>query len=370
MRIPMRKLKIAQVAPLWYPVPPKGYGGTEAIVSKLTEGLIKKGHQVTLFASADSKTKARLVPVVNKNLFSLNVPWLCDSYNVLNLIKSFSRAKEFDILHTHIDVYDPVFRAKSPVPTVATLHNIFWPSTQQKNGTWHEYRARILIYNQFLKLPYVAISNSYRKQCPAKIKFVETIHHGVDVSQLKFNPKPENSFVWLGRLAPNKGLHLAVRMAKKLGFRLEISGKITSFENEVYFKKEIRPYLSSRIKFVGEIKEEKEKAKFLGKGMALIYPLLWEEPFGIVMAEALACGTPVIAFNRGAAPEIVEDGKNGFIVKNLNGMKKAIFNIEKIDRFNCRKIAEAKFSLEKMIKNYENLYYKIIKDYGQKTPLY
>jgi len=360
---PMRKkLKIAQIAPLWYPVPPKGYGGTEAIVSKLTEGLVKRGHNVTLFASGDSKTKAKLVPTSKKNLFSLKVPWLANSYNILNLIEAFSRAKEFDILHTHIDVYDPIFRDKCPVPTVATLHNPFWPKTKTKTGSFYEYKARVLIYNRFAKLPYVAISNSFQKQCPAKIKFVKTIYHGVDISKLKFNPKPENCFVWLGRLTPNKGLHLAVKIARQLGLELLIAGKAVSPENEKYFKKEIKPYLSKKIKFVGEIKTDKEKSEFLGKGRALIYPLLWEEPFGIVMIEAMACGTPVIAFARGAAPEIVKNGKTGFLAKSLDGIKRAIKDIENISRIQCRQRVEKLFTVEKMVEEYEKLYYQIIKN--------
>ena len=205
-----------------------------------------------------------LVSIIKRNLFSLGVPWLYDSYNILNLIEAFSRAKDFDILHTHIDVYDPIFRAKSPVPTIATLHNPFWPTEKTKTGSFYEYKARVLIYNRFSKLPYVAISNSYRKQCLANIKFVKTIYHGVYLSALKFNPKPENCFVWLGRFTQQKGLHLAVRMAKKLGLRLEIAGKAVSPENKKYFEKEIKPYLSKKIKFVGEIKTDKEKSEFLG----------------------------------------------------------------------------------------------------------
>jgi len=359
----MKKLKIAQVAPLWYPVPPKGYGGTEAIVSKLTEGLIKNGHKVTLFASADSKTKGNLVSVINKNLYSLKVPWLYDSYNILNLIKAFSQSKEFDIIHTHIDVYDPIFRAKSSVPSVATLHNPFWPEGNKKSGRWYDYQARVLIYNQFPNLPYIAISNSYRHQCPAKINFVKTIYHGVEISDFKFNPNPENHFVWLGRFTPNKGLHLAVKLAKKMGLSLEIAGKSVSPENQKYFDKEIKPYLSKKIKYIGEIKTEKEKSEFLRRGKALLYPLLWEEPFGLTMIESMACGTPVIAFNRGAAPEIVKNGRTGFIVKNLEQMEKAIKKIDNVLRLNCRKRAEENFSLEKMVQEYENIYFKIIQEY-------
>lgn len=361
-----RPLIIAQVSPLWYPVPPKGYGGTEAIVSRLTEGLVKRGHQVTLFASGDSKTKGKLVSIINKNLYSLKVQWLYDSYNILNLIEAFSRAKEFDIIHTHIDVYDPIFRARSSVPTVATLHNPIWPESKTKSGRWYDYQARVSIYGHFGDLPYISISNSYRNQCQAKIKFVKTIYHGVDIPKLKFNPDPENHFVWLGRFTPNKGLHLAVKLAKKMGLGLEIAGKSVSPANKEYFDKEVMPYLSDKIKYVGEIKTDDEKSEFLGKGKALLYPLLWEEPFGIVLAESMACGTPVIAFGRGAAPEIVEDGKTGFIMKTLPQMQKAIKNIDNISRWDCRRSAQENFSLEKMIQEYEKIYYKLIQEHASR----
>ncbi len=366
----MRKktpLKIAQVSPLWYSVPPKGYGGTELIVSRLTESLIKRGHQLTLFASGNSKTKGKLISVVKNHLRKLGVPYLHDSYNILNLIEAFSRQEEFDIIHTHIDVYDPIFRSFAKIPTIATLHNSFWPPKKKKDGLWHGYYGRVLLYNQFPNLPYISISNKYQKLCPAKINFIKTIYHGVDIKTLKFNLKPENYFVWLGRISKLKGLHLVVRLAKKMGLNLLIGGAIVSPHDEIFFKKEVKPYLNRKIKFIGEIKSDKEKSEFLGKGKALLYPLCWEEPFGIVMAESLACGTPVIAFKRGAAPEIVEDKKTGFIVKNLNEMKKAILNIEEIKRINCREKAENCFSLEKMTKEYENIYYKTIENYD-KTP--
>jgi len=363
-------LRIAQVAPLWYSVPPKGYGGTELIVSRLTENLIKRGHKLTLFAASDSKTNGKLISVVKKSLRKLGIPYLHDSYNILNLIEAFSHQKEFDIIHTHIDLYDPIFRAFSKIPTIATLHNPFWSSSQKRDGLWHAYYGRVLIYNRFPYLPYVSISNKYRELCPAKINFVKTIYHGVDLKKLKFNLKPENYFVWLGRISRSKGIHLAVKLAKKMGLNFYISGAIVSPQDEIFFKKEVKPYLNRKIKFFSEIKSEKEKSEFLGKGMALLYPLCWEEPFGIVMAESLACGTPVIAFDKGAAPEIIKNNETGFIVKNLNEMKRAILNIGKIERINCRKETENRFSLDRMTQEYENLYYKIIKEYAQKTSIH
>lgn len=362
-----RTLKVAQVSPLWYPVPPKDYGGTELVVSRLTENLIKKGHKVTLFASGDSKTKGKLVSVAKYHLRKLGVPYLHDSYNILNLVEAFSHQKEFDIIHTHIDVYDPIFRHFSKVPSLATLHNPFWPSAK-KRGTshWHTYFSRVLLYNRFPDLPYVSISKKYQEICPAKIKFVKTIYHGVNLETLRFTESPGDYFAWFGRITKLKGIHLAIKLAKKMGFKLLIAGVAASPQEKVYLEKELKPKLTKRVKFVGKIKSDKEKSEFLGKAKGLIYPLQWEEPFGIVMAESLACGTPVIALNRGSVSEIVDNGKTGFVAENLEEMEKSIKRIEQIKRINCRIRAEKKFSVEKMTENYENLYYKTIKEYDSK----
>lgn len=360
----MKKLKIAQVSPLWYPVPPRGYGGTELIVSRLTEGLIKRGHKVTLFASGDSKTKAKLVSVVKKNLYSLKVPWLASGNNILNLIEAFSREKEFDILHTHIDRFDPIFRTHSKTPTVATLHNIIWPKTNKKIGKWYDYQGVIKSYARFPKLPYINISDSYKKNCPVKINFAKTIYHGINLKGLKFNPKPEDYFVWFGRISYLKGPQIAVKLAKKLGLKLLIAGFCASSEEKDFLNKKIKPYLSKKIQFLGEIKSDKEKSELLRNAKALIYPLIWEEPFGIVMAESQACGTPVIAFKRGSASEVIKHNYSGFVVKTEREMIKAIKNIDSIPRENCRDWVEKNFTIEKMIEEHEKLYYKLIKKFN------
>lgn len=355
-----KKLRIAQVSPLWYPVPPKGYGGTEFVVSKLTEGLVKRGHKVTLFASGDSKTSAKLVSVTDKNLYSRNVPWLAPNYNIQNLIEAFSREKDFDIIHTHIDQFDLLFRVHSKVPTVATLHNMIWARWRKRTGEWYDLEAVTKNYSRYPKLPYIAISNKYREVCPAKIRFAKTIYHGVNAEQLKFNKKPSDYFVWLGRIVDIKGPHIAVELARKLGLKLVIAGVLRSENDEAYYRREIKPYLSSKIKSVGALNNPKEKSRVLGNAKALIYPLLWDEPFGIVLSEAMATGTPVIAFNRGAAGEIVKHGETGFLVKNKQQMIRAIKNIDSISRAKCRERVEKNFSIEKMVENHEKLYYQLI----------
>ncbi|MBZ9577660.1 glycosyltransferase family 4 protein [Patescibacteria group bacterium] len=359
-----KKLKIAQVSPLWYPVPPKGYGGTELVVSRLTEELVKRGHKLTLFASANSKTKAKLISVVKKNLHSLRIPWLASSYNVLNLVEAFSQEKEFDIIHTHIDKFDLIFRHQSKVPTVATLHNPIWPISKKRED-WHNYQAVLKTYNHFPKLPYIAISDAYQKKCPVKINFAKTIHNGIYPQEFKFNSKPDNYFIWFGRITRFKGPHLVIKIAKKLNLKLIIAGFCASQKTIDFFNKEIKPHLSKNIKFIGEIKSKKEKSELLGKAKALIYPLLWDEPFGIVMIESQACGTPVIAFNRGSVKEVMKNGETGLVVKNVNEMAQAIKKIDQIDRGKCRKWVEENFTVKKMIDEYEKAYYKIINKFSK-----
>ncbi len=360
-----KKLKIAQIAPLWFPVPPVGYGGTELVVSRITEGLVKRGHSVTLFASGDSRTAAKLISPIKKNLFDLGVPWLHDSYNILNLVKGFELKNNFDIIHTHIDVHDPLIRSyNSDIPSVATLHNMFWamPHNSKKNKLWFAYQGRELLYKQFSKLPYISISESYRKLCPIDINFIKTIYHGVDTERLKFNSFGGDSFVWLGRIDQSKGVHVAVRLAKKLGIKLLIAGAIVNPDSHRFFKEQVKPYLGRKIKYVGELKSEKQKSEFFGNAKAFLYPLQWDEPFGLTMIESQACGTPVIAFRRGSVPELVKNGITGFVINDITEMKKAMGEIDKIDRRECRRNVELNFTTNKMLDAHEELYAELIKN--------
>ena len=363
-----KPLRIAQVAPLWYKVPPEGYGGTELIVSRLTEEFVRRGYDVTLFASGDSKTKAKLVSIVDKNLFELNVPWLYGSQNMVNLIEAFERYEQFDIIHTHIDVFDPVVRGYNQhIPSIATLHNPFWPmpNDPDKNKRWHAFNGRVMLYDKFPKLPYVSISDNYRKQCVANINFAKTIYHGVDAQALKFNSNGGEHFVWLGRISPSKGVHVAAQIANKMGLKLKIAGKIVNPEANDFFKKRVKPYLNKDIKFIGEIKTDSEKSEFFGNARGFLYPLQWEEPFGITMIESQACGTPVIALRRGSTPEIIRHNETGFVVDTLSEFKKAVKQIDNIDRRKCRDWVEQKFTIEKMADQYEELYHDIIEKWPQ-----
>lgn len=359
-----KKLRIAQVAPLWYPVPPEGYGGTENVVHQLTEGMLERGHDVTLYASGDSTTRAKLVSLTERSLTEMNVPWSVSGFNMLNLDRAFVDAKagKFDIVHTHIDVFDPFFRAKAEVPSIATLHNHFWPFHYK---SFPKYYDRVMVYQRFKKLPYIAISDAYRNQCPIKLNF-RTIHHGVEMDHYRFNATPKDHFIWLGRISPVKGLHNAVRAVKRAKAKLLIAGPFITQDARAYYKKKIAPHVDgTQIRYVGK-KDKFSKVNFLRQGKALLYPIEWEEPFGIIMAEAMACGTPVIAFKRGSVPEVVAHGKTGYVVRDIDGMVKAMKRIDTIDRKVCREHVAKQFSTERFLDKHERLYYQLIERHRRK----
>jgi len=354
-----KKLKIAQIAPLWTKVPPEKYGGIELIVYLLTEELIKRGHKLTLFASEDSKTSGKLVSVYGKHLFAQKVAMTDQKPNLLNISEAIRRSGEFDILHSHLDVYDQFFVPFSKSPVVSTLHNTI--EGNKKNIT------RFPIFNHYKHHNFISLSYSQRVQAPKGMNFVGNVYNGIQIENFSYNASPKDHFIWVGRFSPIKGAHEAIKAAKKAGVKLKLaSGKCHTPIEERYFETKVKPYVDGKqIDFVGEI-SRKEKSDFFGSAKGLLNPILWPEPFGLVMAESMACGTPVIAFDNGAAPEVVKDKKTGFIVKNIEQMIKAIGKIEKIKRADCRKRAEENFTVEKMVDNYEKIYYKMVNDFRSK----
>jgi glycosyltransferase involved in cell wall biosynthesis len=344
----MKKLKIAQIAPLWFSIPPKGYGGTERIIFHLTEELVKRGHKVTLFASGDSKTKAKLVSVIDKGLISKKIPWHDWCWNNLNYSIAFERANEFDVLHSHWTPLGFFFQKFVKRPVLHTFHNI-----PPKND--HRWK----VFRYFKNSNVVFISKKERENCPVRFKREFVVYNGIDISKFKFNAKPRDHFIWIGRVEPKKGPQKAVCLAKKLGLKLLLAGRIDPTQKN-FFEKEIKPYLGKKIKYLGELKEE-QLSSFYGRAKAFLYPLDWEEPFGLCMVESMACGTPVIAFSKGSVPEVVKDGETGFVVRNMKEMIKAIREIDKIKRENCRKWVEEKFTIKRMVDDYERIYYQLIK---------
>ena len=336
-------MKIAQVAPLIESVPPRLYGGTERIVSYLTEELVELGHEVTLFASGDSRTRAVLYPGCSR---ALRLEASCRdpaAYQVAMLEQVAQAAAHFDVIHFHIEwLHFPLFRRRK-VPFVTTLHGrLDLPELKP-------------LFGEFCELPVISISDTQRQPL-SWANWIGTVHHGLPRDLL--NPiarGSEDYLAFLGRIAPEKRPDLAIRLAVRSGRCLKIAAKVDRADED-YFNAVIRPLLGEPgVEFIGEIGEH-EKAEFLGKAAALLFPINWPEPFGIVMIEALACGTPIIAWRRGSVPEVVEDGITGYIVDDEPGALAAIERIDALDRRRIRHEFERRFTSRRMAEEYLAVY--------------
>lgn len=356
----MKKLKIAQIVPLWVPVPPKKYGGIERIASYLTEELVKRGHEVTLFASGDSKTKAKLISVYPRSLLKDNISWTDHLWNLENLSYAFSRAKEFDVIHSHLDVWSVFFQEIVKTPVIHTFHNPLYAKKGKKITT-----NRLKIFDRHKKgAHWCYISKSQKQLSPLKIRQSSVVYNGIDTSLFKFNPKPKDYFVWIARIDPYKGIENAIAAAEMTGVKLLLAGRLDKAMKD-YFNQRIKPHLGRKIKYVGEL-SQKELSDFYGNAIASLYPIEWHEPFGLVMVESMACGTPVISFARGSVREVVKNGYSGYVLpmmkkekRNIKGLAKAIENIREIKREDCRTWVEKNFSYQKMTDRYEKIYYKL-----------
>jgi len=352
-----KKLKIAQIAPLWFSVPPKKYGGIERVVARLCDGLVENGHDVTLFAAAGSKTKAKLISVYPEPLIEGGVAWSDPFWNLRNLAKAYEMADkgDFDIIHSHLDVWTLFFQNLTKVPTISTMHNSLYKTGSEINGDF-----RLKLFNEERNKTNIAfISKSAKKQSKIKFKISEVIYNGIDVRSFKFNPTGGDHFIWVSRIDDYKGIENAIAAAEALKVKLLLAGRLD--ESQVpYFNTRIKPHLGRSIQYVGEL-TEKQLSSFYGKAKAFIYPIEWEEPFGLVVAESMACGTPVIAYNRGSMPELIENGKTGFVVdSNLNSLIAAMKKVDQIDRRAVRARVEKMFSKEIMVDNYEKFYYELL----------
>jgi glycosyltransferase involved in cell wall biosynthesis len=348
----MRKLKIAQIAPLWFPIPPKKYGGIEWIVYSLCEGLTKLGHKVTFFATGDSKAPGKHVKTFPKSLIESGVSWQDHTYNMMNLSEAFKRANDFDIIHTHVDLWDLYF---APIVKTKVLHTVHNPLYSSNKGD-----SRLKMFDHFRKNNFALISKSQRNLSWVRFgKTAHIIYNGIRMQEFKFNPKPKDRFVWSARVDKYKGIENVIEIAEKTKIKLILAGRLDPTQQD-YFDKKIKPRLGKNIKFIGEYSRE-EKSDFFGQAKALIYPIEWHEPFGLNMVEAQACGTPVIAFNKGSVPEVVQHNKTGFVVKDIAEAIRAVKKIDQIKRQDCRQWVKKNFSQEVMVKNYEKLYYKLLK---------
>jgi glycosyltransferase involved in cell wall biosynthesis len=336
-------MRIAQIAPLYESVPPRLYGGTERVVAHLTNELARRGHDVVLFASGDSETTAQLVPC-RKVALRLDDQLSWDIPAHLSMLAEVrKRAHDFDILHFHLDCFHlPLFHHMVD-RTLTTMHG---------RQDIDDLRS---IHRHYPHYPLVSISNSQRRALP-HLNWVKTIHHGYPKSQYRFSPVARGGYLaFLGRIAPEKGVDLAIEIARCAGFPLRIAAKIDRADTD-YFHARIKPLLDAPgVEFIGEITES-EKSDFLGAASALVFPISWPEPFGLVMIEAMACGTPVIGFRQGSVPEVIKHGRTGFIVETVEEAAAAISQIGTIDRATVRATFERAFSIDVMGKNYERTY--------------
>jgi len=339
-------MRIAQVAPLYESVPPKLYGGTERVVSWLTEELVREGNDVTLFASADSRTLAYLEPLVPQGL-RLD-PGCRDplAHHMIAVDRVAARAHRFDVIHFHTDyLHFPVSRLLS-VPHLTTLHGrLDLPDLQP-------------LFRHFCDVPLVSISNNQRAPLPMA-NWQATVHHGLPPEHFAFGAGDGGYLAFLGRISPEKRPDRAIAIAIATGMPLKIAAKVDPVDRE-YFEARIRPLLRHPlVEFIGEIGDS-DKAEFLGKAAALLFLIDWPEPFGLVMIEAMACGTPVIGWRCGAVPEVVEEGKTGFIVDSIESAAAAVARLGEFDRAACLQAFEARFCARRMARDYLAVYQAVI----------
>ncbi|MGR3309260.1 MAG: glycosyltransferase family 4 protein [Candidatus Brocadiales bacterium] len=340
-------MRIAQVAPLSESVPPKYYGGTERVVSYLTEELVCQGHEVTLFASGDSVTKAHLIAPCRR---SLRLEKHCTDHlvhHILELEQVFKNTSCFDIIHFHVDyLHFPLIRQRR-IPHVTTLHGRM------------DIPDLVTLYKEFREMPVVSISDAQRKPLPW-INWQGTVYHGLPEDLYTFHEESGKYLVFLGRMSPEKRVDRAIHIAKKVGMKIKIAAKIDAVDQE-YFEDVVEPLLKDPlVELVGEIGEG-EKDEFLGNAYALLFPIDWPEPFGLVVIEAMACGTPVVAYRQGSVPEVIEEGITGFIVGGLKDAVKAVERVSTLSRKRCRQVFEERFSVVRMVRDYLTIYHQILK---------
>jgi glycosyltransferase involved in cell wall biosynthesis len=346
--LPTRPLRIAQVAPLYERVPPLRYGGSERVVAWLTDELVRRGHDVTVFASGDSETPARLIaptaralrldPAASDNL----------SPHVIELAQVFQRAADFDVIHCHVDYLAFPFGRLVRTPTLHTLHGRL------------DLPFLAPIFRHFSDVPVVSISDAQRVPLrDLEVAWAGTVHHGLPVERYPYTAGGGRYLAFLGRICPEKAPDVAIEVAKRAGVPLKIAAKVDPVDR-VYFEQVIRPLLDHPlIEFIGEIVDA-DKGRFLGDALALLFPIDWPEPFGLVMIESLACGTPVIARERGSVPEILVHGRTGFVADTIDELVNAVKRIDIIDRADCRRHVESRFTAVRMADDYEAIYRRLL----------
>jgi glycosyltransferase involved in cell wall biosynthesis len=338
-------MRIAVIAPPWIPVPPPGYGGIELVVSLLVDGLVDNGHEVTLFASGGSRTKAKLLSPLDvaPDPHDLGNPWLDGTHAML----AYDQIDDFDIVHDHAAVAGPIAAAhlRGHPPVVHTLHGPWTPHTRRFFETASRY------------MHLVAISDAQRADNPA-VTYLETVHNGIDLDAYSYRETKDDFLVYIGRANPDKGPREAIDIARRAGLRLHMILKRGEPPEREYFHREIEPNLGGDIELYENVSHE-TKVDLLSRARAMIFPIRWPEPFGLVMVEAMACGTPVVTTNWGAAPELVAEGITGFRRESFAGLVDAIDQVTAIEPRACRKWVEQQFSGPAMVRRYEAVYARL-----------
>jgi glycosyltransferase involved in cell wall biosynthesis len=344
-----RALRIAQIAPLYESVPPKLYGGTERIVGYLAEELVRRGHEITLYAAGDSTVRVPLAAGAPRALRLTGLDHLGPVLHMPMLSELYDHANHFDVIHSHVDCLSFPLARLVQVPTLSTMHGRL------------DLEALLPVYRHYKDHPVISISHDQRRPLP-EMNWVGTVYHGLPRNLLKFRSEPGDYLAFLGRMSPEKRPDLAIEIARRSGIPLKIAAKVDRTDRE-YFESVVKPMLSTPgVEFIGEI-DESQKQEFLGGALALLFPVDWPEPFGLVMIEALACGTPVIAKPCGSVPEVLRQGVSGFIESSVDALVAAVQKIRDLSRRACRDEFERRFTAEVMADNYERVYYQLADTY-------
>ncbi len=353
-------MRIGIAGTLWLNTPPTNYGGTESVIANLVNGLTKKGHDVSFFGPATAKLNAKIIPTIPLPLRDMHIPWENTSYTLHHFTQIFNRAKDFDLIHVHLnkaqDYVALPFSVYTNTPTLFTTH------FRLPDKKYHLDRYTVL--SAYPHLPYSSISKS---QQVSWIHFIGNIYNAVNLSKYPFSATTQEYFVWLGKIMPIKGTKEAILAAKKAKVTLYILGVIDKGipQHLQYFEEEIAPLIDNQQILLYQSVGLPQKAQLLGKAKALLNPIQWEEPFGLVMIEAQATGTPVIAYKRGASPEVVQEGKTGFLVENVEEMVAAMGKIDTLRRQDCRAFVEEHFTTEKMVEGYLEAYKTVIQNWPE-----
>ncbi|HEX5369234.1 MAG TPA: glycosyltransferase family 4 protein [Dehalococcoidia bacterium] len=345
-------MRILQLAPVWETVPPPAYGGTESVISVLTEELVRRGHDVLLCASGDSQTSARLFSVVPESLRRAGLTASALQFAIVHVAQSLAQAKDFDIVHNHSGPPSELAMAHCEMlsaPMLTTMHNLL---TEETGNIWRHYSGW-----------YNSISETQVATLPAlpRARFAGVVHNAIDVESFPFEKQKSDYALFMGRISAEKAPHLAIEAALQANSRIVIAGKISTPDEEEYFNDWIAPLIDNeRVRFFGEASAA-EKRELFADARALLMPLQWEEPFGLVMVEAMACGTPVIAFDRGAAREIIVDGQTGFLVEGVDAMANALSQVGEIDPRCCRDHVEGRFTPGPMTDRYLEVYQQMLR---------